>query len=94
MQTLIARNLTKQYGQTTALANLHLSIDKGEIFCLPYPIDKWSVSADKQGQWNVRGSWEFAPLSFLYIVFNESDFRETPVKNQSFISKLTYLKQF
>jgi hypothetical protein len=51
-------------------------------------------SYDKQGQWNVRGSWEFAPLSFLYIVFNESNFRETPVKNQSFISKLTYLKQF
>lgn len=34
MQTLIATNLTKQYGQTTALANLNLSIDKGEIFCL------------------------------------------------------------
>jgi ABC-2 type transport system ATP-binding protein len=34
MQTLIARNLTKQYGQTTALDNLNLSIDKGEIFCL------------------------------------------------------------
>lgn len=34
MQTLIARNLTKQYGQTTALDNLNLSINKGEIFCL------------------------------------------------------------
>lgn len=34
MQTLIATNLTKQYGQTTALANLNFSIDKGEIFCL------------------------------------------------------------
>lgn len=51
-------------------------------------------SFDNQGRWNIRGSWEFAPLSFLYIVFNESSFRETPVKSQSVISKLTYLKQF
>lgn len=49
---------------------------------------------DKQGRWNFRGSWEFAPLSFLYLVFNESNFKDSPVKNQSFISKLTYLKQF
>lgn len=49
---------------------------------------------DKRGRWNVRGSWEFAPLSFLYLVFNESSFKDSPVKNQSFISKLTYLKQF
>lgn len=49
---------------------------------------------DKQGRWNFRGSWEFAPLSFLYLVFNESNFKDSPVKSQSFISKLTYLKQF
>lgn len=51
-------------------------------------------SYDKQGRWNIRGSWEFAPLSFLYVVFNENNFSESPVRNQSFISKLTYLKQF
>jgi hypothetical protein len=51
-------------------------------------------SFDERGRWNIRGSWEFAPLSFLYLVFNESSFRNTPVQNQSFISKLTYLKQF
>jgi hypothetical protein len=49
---------------------------------------------DKRGRFNIRGSWEFAPLSFLYVVFNESSFRDSPVQNQSFISKLTYLKQF
>jgi hypothetical protein len=49
---------------------------------------------DRRGRWNVRGSWEFAPLSFVYLVFNESTFRDSPVRNQSFISKLTYLKQF
>lgn len=51
-------------------------------------------SFDKRGRWNVRGSWEFAPLSFIYLVFNESSFRNSPVKNQSFISKITYLRQF
>ena len=51
-------------------------------------------SFDKQGRWNVRGSWEFAPLSFLYIVFNENSFQDSPVSNQSLISKLTYIKQF
>lgn len=35
MQTLQANNLTKQYGEQTALNNLNLSIGKGEIFCLP-----------------------------------------------------------
>ena len=49
---------------------------------------------DKRGRWNIRGSWEFAPLSFLYLVFNESSFKDSPVQSQSFISKLTYLKQF
>jgi hypothetical protein len=49
---------------------------------------------DKRGRWNARGSWELAPLSFLYLVFNESSFRDSPVKNQSFISKISYLKQF
>lgn len=51
-------------------------------------------SFDERGRWNVRGSWELAPLSFLYIVFNETNFRNSVVGNQSTISKLTYLKQF
>ncbi len=49
---------------------------------------------DKRGRWNVRGSWEFAPLSFLYVVFNETNFRDSPVRNQSVINKISYLKQF
>lgn len=51
-------------------------------------------SYDKRGRWNLRGSWEFAPLSFLYIVFNENAFTNSLVRNQSVISKITYLKQF
>jgi hypothetical protein len=51
-------------------------------------------SFDKRTRWNVRGSWEFAPLSFLFVVFNENSFANLPVRTQSVISKLTYLKQF
>lgn len=47
-----------------------------------------------QGRWNARASWQFAPLSFLYVVFNESNVRHSPVQQQSLISKITYLKQF
>jgi hypothetical protein len=49
---------------------------------------------DQRGRWNVRGSWEFQPLSFLFVVFNETNFRESPVRNQSLISKVSYLRQF
>jgi hypothetical protein len=47
-----------------------------------------------RGQWNVRGSWEFAPLSFLYLVFNQANYRELPTATQAFISKISYMKQF
>lgn len=51
-------------------------------------------SFTEQGRWNIRTSWQFAPLSFFYLVFNESSFDHSPVQNQSLICKLTYLKQF
>lgn len=51
-------------------------------------------SFGKLGQWNARASWEFAPLSFIYLVYNENNFKDTPVKNQSMIAKISFLKQF
>ena len=51
-------------------------------------------SYNEQGRWNVRGSWQFAPLSFLYVVFNETNFSNSPVQNQSAICKVSYLRQF
>ncbi|MCW5911011.1 MAG: hypothetical protein KIT62_08050 [Cyclobacteriaceae bacterium] len=51
-------------------------------------------SFNEQGRWNVRGSWQFAPLSFLYLVFNETNFINSQERNQSGICKLSYLKQF
>jgi hypothetical protein len=49
---------------------------------------------DERGRWNVRGSWEFAPLSFVYLVLNENDIRQTNSRNRSEINKISYLRQF
>lgn len=51
-------------------------------------------SFNELGRWNVRGSWQFAPLSFLYLVFNEVAFTTTQEQNRSSIVKISYLKQF
>lgn len=53
-------------------------------------------SFDKQGRWNLRFSWEYKPLSFLYIVFNDSRINDldNPLQEQQVISKITLIKQF
>jgi len=51
---------------------------------------------DEQGRWNVRASWEYQPLSFLFLVFNDTQINslEDPFQEQQFIGKITFLKQF
>lgn len=46
--------------------------------------------------WNVRLSWEFRPLSYVYLVFNQRGFDAINERLQSrhLIGKVTYLKQF
>ncbi len=53
-------------------------------------------SFDERGRWNVRFSWEYRPLSFIYIVFNDTQVNSLdPIQqNTQFISKLTFLNQF
>jgi len=52
-------------------------------------------SFGKQGFWNTRFSWEYAPLSFIYVVFNEARSNDlNPMNTQQLIGKLTFLKQF
>ncbi|MEL7423610.1 MAG: DUF5916 domain-containing protein [Bacteroidota bacterium] len=53
-------------------------------------------SFDEQGRWNIRGSWEYRPLSFVYLVFNSRliDDLDNPIQEQQFISKLTFINQF
>ncbi|RNC83219.1 MAG: hypothetical protein ED557_10975 [Balneola sp.] len=51
---------------------------------------------DEQGRWNVRLSWEYMPLSFVYLVFNDRRIESlnTPFEEQQFIAKITLLRQF
>ncbi|MEN0004804.1 MAG: DUF5916 domain-containing protein [Bacteroidota bacterium] len=54
-------------------------------------------SFDEQGRWNIRASWEYQPLSFIYLVFNDTQINnelDNPFQEQQFISKLTFVKQF
>jgi hypothetical protein len=53
-------------------------------------------SFDKQGRWNIRASWEYQPLSFVYVVFNDSRINTEldPFQEQQFISKVSFVKQF
>ncbi|MDC6364570.1 MULTISPECIES: carbohydrate binding family 9 domain-containing protein [Flavobacteriaceae] len=53
-------------------------------------------SFDEQGRWNVRFSWEYMPLSFIYLVFNDTqtDVFDPIQRSTQFISKITLLKQF
>lgn len=46
---------------------------------------------------NLRLSWEYQPLSFVYLVFNKTDYLGddlTLQKQKAFLAKLSYLKQF
>jgi len=53
-------------------------------------------SFDEQARWNIRFSWEYKPLSFIYLVFNdtETDAFDPIQSSTQFISKITFLKQF
>ena len=53
-------------------------------------------SFDEQGRWNVRASWEYQPLSFVYFVFNDTriDEFESKFSEQQLVSKITLIKQF
>ena len=53
-------------------------------------------SFNDQGRWNLRLSWEYMPLSFIYLVFNNIQTEQfNPImQNRQFISKITFLKHF
>lgn len=56
---------------------------------------QFNASANRD-VWNIRLSWEFRPLSFVYLVFNQRSFNTINERQQSqhLIGKVMYLKQF
>lgn len=54
-------------------------------------------TTDNLNSVNMRLAWEYQPLSYVYLVFNTLDYQgsdSTQQKQQSFLAKLSYLKQF
>jgi hypothetical protein len=52
-------------------------------------------TAGERDIWNMRLAWEFKPLSFVYLVYNQRAFTSTERQHsQHVIGKITYLKQF
>jgi len=49
-------------------------------------------TATERSRWNARFSWEYRPLSYIYLVFNENE--TTGFKQEQSIAKISYLKQF
>ncbi|MEM1001815.1 MAG: DUF5916 domain-containing protein [Bacteroidota bacterium] len=59
---------------------------------------QWN-SANKANIWNVRFSWEYRPLSFIFLVFNNNESEGFPsapnlFSQRELIGKITFLKQF
>ncbi len=52
-------------------------------------------SLDKTGRWNARLSWEYRPLSFLYLVFNDtrSDLGIDRLRTTGLIGKISLMQQ-
>lgn len=57
---------------------------------------QWNDSVNRS-IWNIRFSWEYRPLSFIYLVFNSnrlgSDLPENQMLQQQYLGKITFLKQ-
>ena len=55
---------------------------------------QWN-SVNDRGVWNARMSWEYRPLSYLYLVYNEDEIGDdnpfAARSREQFIAKLTYL---
>ena len=54
-------------------------------------------TTDNLNSINMRLAWEYQPLSYVYLVFNTLNYQgadSTQQKQQSFLAKLSYLKQF
>lgn len=51
---------------------------------------------NKLDAYNIRLAWEYQPLSYVYVVFNNRSFAGTAgnVQEQTGIFKVSYLKQF
>lgn len=93
------RNQFKQVGTPAISKNVDLYSLSGRIALNPRMqlIGFYQQNTENnQANYNIRFSWEYRPLSYLYVVFNHRGFDNTQAKRQTedhSIIKLSYLKQ-
>lgn len=54
-------------------------------------------SLDNSDSYNIRFSWEYSPLSYIYFIYNHgglTDFQHVKQTEDHVIFKVSYLKQF
>ena len=91
-------NQLKQVGKNLVDKNVNLYTINGR-FALNPRVQLTALyqknTLNKQDNYNFRLSWEYKPLSYVYIVFNNRSFMSTTRQTEeTTIFKISYLKQF
>ncbi|WP_128543794.1 carbohydrate binding family 9 domain-containing protein [Larkinella soli] len=99
--SLIGRYVTNRFrkvGEERTSANVDLYSVEGRLALNPrlQLIGFYQHNtADTRDNYNIRLAWEYRPLSFLYLVFNQRAYTTlSRQQEQNVIAKLSYLKQF
>ena len=95
------RNTFKNVGVNNTSKNIDLWSIEGRFAANPrlQLIGFYQRNTDTQANnYNIRLSWEYQPLSFIYIVFNKREFQsttrlDTRSQEDHLIAKISYLRQ-
>jgi len=94
------RNHFTEVGETLTTSNVDLYSIEGRFALNPrlQLIGFFQKNSENNSQnYNIRFSWEYQPLSYIYLVFNKQAFNPNLTISKSenhTIAKISYLKQF
>lgn len=94
----IEKGKVKDFGENSESNNITLYTVEGRLALNPRLqlsalFQQYSLS--NSAGWNFRFSWELAPLSYFYMVYNNNTLNnEVKYSEQKVITKISYLKQF
>lgn len=100
LQGKITRNYLKDIGSTLITKEIELYSIEGRFAINPriQLVGFYQQNSEnKYKNYNVRFSWEYRPLSFIYIVFNKQSYNNLLLVQQTddhIIAKINFLKQF
>lgn len=94
------RNNFIKVGEQNTSAKIDLYSIEGRFAVNPriQLIGFYQVNAENDSKnYNIRFSWEYEPLSYIYVVLNHRDFQDLTLKRQTqdqALIKISFLKQF